>query len=279
MSESPSRLARRFRAEKLRGTAPHADALLGFLVHVLEAQEPVYTGVRAASWLTTLDDPTGEPRLQWDRLPADEVVALLGGFVTALETKAPAPIAAACRSLSALSAADARDQLRSWIDDRRRDDPSSVSGDAPAVTFVGRVFLQVAAEAFAEQLVTNPREGDRTCSVCGSPPLVGLLRDEPEMKGRRVLVCAVCASEWGFPRATCAGCGTDDRAHLVSHEADSIPHVRLDACRACSSYVKAIDLRRNGRADPFADDLATVELDLWAAEHGLVRLQSNLLGV
>jgi formate dehydrogenase maturation protein FdhE len=38
-----------------------------------------------------------------------------------------------------------------------------------------------------------------------------------------------------------------------------------------------VDLTRNGLADPVADEIASVPLDLWAQKHGYTKLQMNLM--
>ena len=54
---------------------------------------------------------------------------------------------------------------------------------------------------------------------------------------------------------------------------------RVEACGACGVYMKAIDLTMDGRAVPEVDELASVVLDLWAAENGYTKLQTNLFGM
>jgi formate dehydrogenase maturation protein FdhE len=63
------------------------------------------------------------------------------------------------------------------------------------------------------------------------------------------------------------------------HVAESRPHVRLDECSSCARYLKTVDLRSRGDAVPLVDDLASVELDLWASERGLTRVEMNLFGL
>ena len=57
-----------------------------------------------------------------------------------------------------------------------------------------------------------------------------------------------------------------------------VTHVRIDACLNCSGYIKMIDSRKSGHAEPIVDKLASLELDLWADEQGLRKLKRNLLG-
>ena len=45
------------------------------------------------------------------------------------------------------------------------------------------------------------------------------------------------------------------------------------------TYIKSIDLTKNGRAEPLVDELASAPLDLWAREHGYAKLHSNVMGM
>ena len=89
----------------------------------------------------------------------------------------------------------------------------------------------------------------------------------------------MCATEWRFRRLTCPHCGETDADKLPVHTAESIAHVRVDACTTCSRYIKTVDLRKNGTAVPLVDELAAVELDIWAQEQGLTKLRANVLGL
>ena len=99
------------------------------------------------------------------------------------------------------------------------------------------------------------------------------------MKGRRLLLCSLCSSEWVFPRSTCPSCGEARADRLQYHVTDFWPHIRIEECGSCHTYIKAIDLREDGRAVPVVDELASVELDLWVSDKGFEKLQRNLLGL
>jgi FdhE protein len=58
-----------------------------------------------------------------------------------------------------------------------------------------------------------------------------------------------------------------------------VPHVRLEECGTCRRYLKTVDLRRRGDAVPVVEELATIELDLWAREKGLTKLHTNVFGL
>ena len=89
----------------------------------------------------------------------------------------------------------------------------------------------------------------------------------------------MCATEWRFQRLTCPHCGETEADKLPVHTAESVAHVRVDACATCSRYIKTVDLRKRGDAVPLVDELAAVELDIWAQEQGLTKLRANVLGL
>jgi FdhE protein len=77
----------------------------------------------------------------------------------------------------------------------------------------------------------------------------------------------------------CPGCGEDRNEALATFIAEEFHHVRVEACDTCKTYIKTVDLTRNGLAVPVVDELATLPLTLWAQEHGYTKLQPNLMAV
>lgn len=114
------------------------------------------------------------------------------------------------------------------------------------------------------------------CPVCGGRPVVAALREEGH-GARRTLICALCLTEWDYLRVKCPACEEHRFDALPVYTADSVPHVRVDACDSCHTYMKTIDLAKDGLAVPLVDDLATVSLDLWARDQGYRRWCPNLL--
>lgn len=136
----------------------------------------------------------------------------------------------------------------------------------PAETFLARALL----EPYAARL-----DG---CPWCNRKPQAAILR--PEGYGaKRSLVCALCSAEWPFPRLQCPACGEREFDKLCAYTAAGFEYIRIDACETCRTYLKTIDLTKNGLADPLVDELAAIPLDLWAAEHGYTKLQPNLLAL
>ena len=62
------------------------------------------------------------------------------------------------------------------------------------------------------------------------------------------------------------------------YAAPEIAHVRVDVCDTCHTYLKTVDLTKNGLGVPVVDELAAIPLDLWASDHGYRKLQVNLIG-
>jgi FdhE protein len=146
--------------------------------------------------------------------------------------------------------------------------------------FYARAFLEPVVTMIAQADSSQPADWTQSfCFVCGGPPQVAVLRDLPDALGHRSLMCSICATEWRFRRLTCPHCGETEADKLPVHTAESIAHVRVDACTTCSRYIKTVDLRKNGTAVPLVDELAAVELDIWAQEQGLTKLRANVLGL
>ncbi len=79
--------------------------------------------------------------------------------------------------------------------------------------------------------------------------------------------------------------GIQDRVPLLRRglrhhrSAESVAHVRIDECKTCERYLKTVDLRVKGDAIPLVEEVATVELDLWARDRGMTKLRANVLGL
>ncbi|HTB11253.1 MAG TPA: formate dehydrogenase accessory protein FdhE [Bryobacteraceae bacterium] len=143
-----------------------------------------------------------------------------------------------------------------------------------AEEFFWRIVKQPYAEYFRE-----PGEGaGPTCPSCGSKPVVGVLRGEGD-GAKRSLICSLCGLEWPYRRLICANCGEEDKGKLPVFVAAGIEHVRVEACDTCRTYLKSVDLTKDGFAVPVVDEIATVALNLWADEQGYTKIETNVLGM
>ena len=66
---------------------------------------------------------------------------------------------------------------------------------------------------------------------------------------------------------------------LCVYTAQRFEYVRVEACETCRSYLKTIDLTKNGLALPEVDDLASIPLTLWAEDNSYEAIAGNVLGV
>src|ERR1700730_18608506 len=126
------------------------------------------------------------------------------------------------------------------------------------------------------------KKGSTTnCPNCGGLPQLSYfaVSGEALVSGPRYLVCSRCATNWIFSRMTCAGCGESRGTKLpILQEQERFPHVRVDGCQTCGTYLLTFDLRRETRAVPIVDEIAALPLDLYAHDQGLTKITPNLMG-
>jgi FdhE protein len=148
----------------------------------------------------------------------------------------------------------------------------------PAGRFYARVLLQPYAEYLASRGDINASGAGPTCPFCNARPVAGVLRGEGD-GGKRWLLCSLCSTEWPYRRVLCPGCGEENKDKLPIYTAAEFRAVRVDACDTCHTYLKSIDLTKDGHAIPMVDEIATVALNIWAEEHDYVKLETNILGM
>ena len=272
---------RRARAVHLLAQTPHAEEILTFYVGLSEAQERVTDCVPSADWSVLLRSREGEfPQLRVEMLPLDELALPFHDFLSRVAEFGTETIKDDAQAL--LSQDDDRqlEPLRAALGAWGRAAALREAEEDDDFYFYARAFLEPVVTSIAQADSSQPTEWTQNfCLACGGPPQVAVIRDLPDTVGRRSLTCSMCATEWRFRRLTCPHCGETEADKLPVHTAESIAHVRVDACTTCSRYIKTVDLRKDGTAVPLVDELAAVELDIWAQEQGLTKLQANVLGL
>jgi len=119
------------------------------------------------------------------------------------------------------------------------------------------------------------------CPACGSPAMAGVVRNRGKHNGLRYLVCSLCACEWHVVRVKCVYCESSKDLRYTSldddrHAPGKAP-LRAECCPGCQGYLKQSYLENDAAAEPLADDLASLALDMRLDEEGLHRLAPNLL--
>jgi formate dehydrogenase maturation protein FdhE len=272
------------RANQLTSSYPFAAEGLRFYAQVATFQKHFYEEIQKA-----LAD---SPKISADLPLRGELDLFLllpsfPGFLSMIQQIAPVPLAHAAASLTQNGPAGWQHAIENfWHGDSalaaRADDPEAHAGDPSAAAYSDRplawIFLQPYAEYLADHREIETIDGTpSTCPLCGSKPIVGVLRSEGD-GAKKSLVCMLCAHEWAFRRIYCPACGEEREPQMAYYSAPEIAHVRVDVCDTCHTYLKSIDLTKTGRAVDVVDELATIPLDLWAREHGYEKLQTNLLG-
>ena len=268
------------RAEHLAAQHPFATEILAFYVHAARFQEGLYQRLERTAKSSAGVPPAVLLKVQWASRPLSghqggaDISTLLAAFpefLSLLEEKAPTPLAQVAHDLRNSDPNSWPDLLTQCF--------THIDSPTDPQEFLVLAFLQPYAE-FARSQANLHVEGYTSllCPFCSRKPAVGVLRQQGD-GGRRSLLCGFCLTEWEFRRLICAGCGEEDHAKLPVYTAAELPYIRVECCDTCQTYIKTIDLTKNGLADPLVDELASVPLNLWAQEHGYAKLQPNLLGM
>lgn len=145
---------------------------------------------------------------------------------------------------------------------------------AAALPFVAAAlqvyWTHMAAGLGAEKL--GPLDVPGICPCCGTLPVASAVHPG----GLRYLHCALCGVEWNLVRVKCAACnGTAGISYRQIEGGNGI--VRAETCDPCKSYLKLVRRDLESDADPVADDLASLALDMLVDEAGYRRAGPNLL--
>jgi len=262
MTEFWDRCIRRANELAAQDSAP--KELLVFYSKLLQAQKQIYEFLRSQrGWL-----PSG--RLT-DDLPT--LTPCFPILLHAVEESGPTLLAEEARSLSEAPTEIIEELLLTYWQS---------SSDAQ---FFAKAFLQPYARWLAE---CGARPIDRMfddqenrCPFCGGMPQLSFLqiKETSAESGNRDLVCATCLTHWLFRRVVCACCLEERPFKLGYFHTQEYDHVRVEACDTCKRYIKGVDLTRFGFAIPVVDEVAAAALDVWAQEHGYIKIELNLVGL
>ncbi|MDR5769062.1 MULTISPECIES: formate dehydrogenase accessory protein FdhE [unclassified Caballeronia] len=120
------------------------------------------------------------------------------------------------------------------------------------------------------------------CPVCGSVPVASIVRVGGAYEGYRYVQCGLCATELHVVRAKCTNCdstkgiayhvmGTgDEPEEEKAAKATSAP-LKAESCDECGTYRKIGYQEKAYDFEPYADDLASLTLDLLMGDAGFRR--------
>lgn len=132
------------------------------------------------------------------------------------------------------------------------------------------------------ELLAKLPQVNLVCPLCGSLPVASIVQSGPQdQHGLRYMSCGLCASQWHLVRVKCSHCESTAGIHYQSIEGgpDSTTSkgIRAEVCGACRTYRKIFYREDEPAAEPVADDLASIALDLLVAEAGFHRASGNPL--
>jgi FdhE protein len=275
------------RAARLRQLAdgnPIAD-YLNFAARIVDAQQRLAAKAPAAEpvadELVRQANANGMPLLPAsDALDAawrDALRALVAEVRA--DTATPAPLQPVLDRLASADD-DALDALarQALADNLGREDIAA----APFVMAALQVAFSGRAAAVDERTVPYA-EPATICPVCASAPVASVLRIGGEAGGHRYLHCGVCETEWHMVRVKCSHCESTEGVRYQGLEGEGITAkakdqvVLAETCDVCHTYRKLVNQEKSPFAEPLADDLASLTLDLLMGDTEFSRASSNPL--
>jgi FdhE protein len=193
----------------------------------------------------------------------DGLAALLDSFDATMVPSSTAAAIAKLRRHGAKETERLADAfLRSGVD----------HADAGAVFWIAAAlqvyFASLAAMLRAADLRLLERRD--LCPCCGSTSSASVITASGQNPGARYLHCSLCSTAWNHTRAVCIVCTGARTLVLRGVEGDS-GLARAETCDECRTYAKVFYEAKDAGVDAYADDLATLGLDMMVAEVGWSR--------
>jgi formate dehydrogenase maturation protein FdhE len=256
------------RAKELIGQHAFAAEILTFYLHIAHFQQDLHRRLGLV-----LQSPRGSIGLELSETELSELRPRFDSFLSLAETHGPKTLAKLSGELRSRDSNSQSELLNNiWM----ALSPSDATG------FLVQAFLQPYAELLRSRVSVRSIESAESargfCPYCSHRPVAGVLRQMGDGAARS-LICSFCLHEWEFRRLVCPACGEENDRKLPVFTAGDFDYIRVECCDACKTYIKTVDLTKNGHAEPVVDELASAPLDLWARDHGYAKVQQNLLGM
>src|SRR5277367_2194037 len=185
--------ARARRVERLNTTFSSAAEILAFYSEILMFQKKLKSQFARPVKGSAVSAMEGGNRGELD---LSAVLPHFRGFLGLVESKGPAILAESARQLAELPSDAWMAQLNAYWEYGGRYDQQI----GAFAQFFPRALLQPYAEFVADKkFVPSIGATPKVCPLCGSRPLLGVLRPEGD-GGKRFLMCSFCSHEWDFRR-------------------------------------------------------------------------------
>jgi FdhE protein len=178
------------------------------------------------------------------------------------------------------AAAALRDLLARGEEERARfagrvlDRQLAAEEGAEAVFLVAALQAAFAQAAGGFAAAAAREEEVLACPVCRGLSVASLVCAAGARQGLRYLACSMCGAQWRHTRIKCAACGNTKGLgyHAVEGTGGA---AKAEACPECNAYTKILYAEKDAGAEPMADDLGSLALDVLMAEDGWRRAYPN----
>lgn len=145
---------------------------------------------------------------------------------------------------------------------------------APYLAAALQLYWTRMAAVLAPEDVGRPERAP-LCPVCGSPPVASVVSGSgADARPLRYVCCGLCQSQWNEVRIKCIACSST-KGIAYSHIEGAGDTVKAETCDECKTYLKILYREKDVTADPIADDLASLQLDIMVSEAGYHRVAPN----
>ncbi|MGY6215116.1 formate dehydrogenase accessory protein FdhE [Methylolobus aquaticus] len=258
------------RADRLRALASTEASLspfLALLAKIVDAQQSVCSTLARSALLPILR--AGPVPLGADTPLPDIWLTALRALLNALQVP-DEPIGACIARLGQ----QPPEVLQDFAVALLSGNPNQLDRGDAALLAAALQVVWTAAAAQLDPVALDPDQSPRGCPACGSAPVSSVLLAGGNTQGLRYLCCSLCSTQWNLPRIRCVWCGASGRIGYY-HIQDADAGVRAEACDDCKTYTKILDQEKHPGLESFADDMATLGLDVMMAEAGYARFGLN----
>ena len=267
------------RAARLRQLAdgnPIAD-YLQFVAKIMDAQQKAVSSVDISAADAEIIARAQEHSMPL--LPAVDHIdpawqQVLDNMLDTLQSSEglPAPLQPLLKELRAL-APETRDDIAKKL--LQKEVAARHVGMAPFIMAALQVVFSKRSASIAARDVpmTDPAS---ICPICACEPVASVIRIGGKMAGHRYLHCGTCACEWQMVRVKCSHCESTKGIHYQGVDGSG-EIVLAETCEECGSYRKIVNQEKDPLANPLADDLASLMLDLLMSETEFQRASPNPL--
>lgn len=246
-------------------------AYLELLAAISEAQQIVYESNLDKQTLPTEHIQTNQilPSSDGSFIPSNTQEALLA-LIEHLADRLEPELVEALQALT-------KEQVEQIAKYCLNAEDSQLSADDKAFIIWVQSALQTIWTAWAYHLEDDdvpPVEERSHCPCCGSDAVSSVIKIETDLSDLRYMHCPTCNSQWNALRAKCTFCG--DQSSIILQSIEGVDEgvlkgAHAETCDHCHSYRKLFTRRKQEHADPIADDIASLAVDILIGENGYQR--------